>query len=145
MARKSRLLFTIPVVVLVFAFGAGLLGPGAHLSAATPDERVLPKEMHLFAQALAAVEDNEAEKIDMDKAIYDGALPGMMRTLDPHSNFFDPKEYALLVEDQEGHYSGVGMEVTQRTGKTVVTAPFPGIAGMEGGDTARRRDFLGKR
>jgi carboxyl-terminal processing protease len=94
--------------------------------------------MARFAKALVAVEQNAAEKVDMDKAIYDGALPGMMRTLDPHSNFFDPKEYALIREDQEGHYFGVGMEVTQQAGKTVVTSPFSGSpawkAGLRPGD-----------
>jgi carboxyl-terminal processing protease len=83
-------------------------------------------ELRRFTKVLVIVEQNAAEKVDLDKAIYDGALPGMMRTLDPHSNFFDPKEYALIREDQEGHYFGVGMEVTQHGGKTVVTAPFPG-------------------
>ena len=53
----------------------------------------------------------------------------MMRSLDPHSNFFDQKEYALLREDQAGHYFGVGMEVVNRNGKTVVVAPFPSTAG----------------
>ncbi|MEI9972784.1 MAG: S41 family peptidase [Ignavibacteriota bacterium] len=87
---------------------------------------------------MSALEQNAAEKVDMDKAIYDGAMPGMMRTLDPHSNFFDPKEYALIREDQEGHYFGVGMEVRQQNGKTVVTSPFSGSpawkAGLRPGD-----------
>ena len=73
-----------------------------------------------------------------DKAIYKGAIPGMLRTLDPHSNFFDPRDYALLREDQKGHYFGVGMQVRPRNGKTVVMAPFPGSpaykAGLRPGD-----------
>ena len=36
-----------------------------------------------------------------DKAIYKGAIPGMLRTLDPHSNFFDPKDFEALREDQK--------------------------------------------
>ena len=35
----------------------------------------------------------------------------MLRTLDPHSNFFDAREYQLMREDQKGHYYGVGMQV----------------------------------
>ena len=64
--------------------------------------------------------------LNNDKAIYKGAIPGMLRTLDPHSNFFDPKEYRALMEEQKGSYSGVGMKVSSRNGKTVVIAPFPG-------------------
>ena len=73
-----------------------------------------------------------------DQAIYNGAIPGMRRELDPHSNFFDPKEYRALKEDQSGHYFGIGMTVQQRDGKTVVVAPFVGSpaykAGLRPGD-----------
>ena len=62
----------------------------------------------------------------------------MLHTLDPHSNFFDPKEYQSLRDDQKGHYYGVGMTVGPRNGKTMVMAPFPGSpaykAGIRAGD-----------
>jgi carboxyl-terminal processing protease len=38
-------------------------------------------------------------------------IPGMLRTLDPHSTFFDPKDFQALREEQTEHYSGVGMSV----------------------------------
>src|SRR5262249_21253757 len=57
---------------------------------------------------------------------------------DPHSNFFDPKEYRALREDQQGRYFGVGMTVQSHNGKTVVMAPFVGSpaykAGIRPGD-----------
>ena len=140
MARKRRSLFALPLVVLACALLGGLYGPVAQ---GAPDSRPetagLPADMSLFTKALAVVEQNFADPLNGDKAIYDGALPGMMWALDPHSNFFDPKEYALLREEQVGHYYGVGMEVTQRNGKTVVVAPFPGSpawkVGLRPGDT----------
>ena len=140
MARQRRPLLTLPVIVLLCALLAGVCGPKGNAFAASPDAAAPPKdsEMARFTKALVLVEQNSAEKVDMDKALYQGALPGMMRTLDPHSNFFDPKEYALIREDQEGHYFGVGMEVTQQNGKTVVTSPFSGSpawrAGLRPGD-----------
>src|SRR5258708_8973532 len=42
-----------------------------------------------------------------------GAIPGMLRMLDPHSSFFDAKQFSLLREDQRGKYYGVGMIFTQ--------------------------------
>ncbi len=48
------------------------------------------------------MEQNYAEPVNADKAIYNGAIPGMLHVLDPHSNFFDPKAYSLLREDQRG-------------------------------------------
>ena len=68
----------------------------------------------------------------------------MLRTLDPHSNFFDPRDYQLLREDQKGHYYGIGMQVGPRDGRTVVMAPFPGSpaykAGLRPGDVIETVD-----
>ena len=91
-----------------------------------------------FTSVYGLVEQNFADKIDPDKAIYKGAIPGAARTLDPHTNFFDPREYELLREDQKGHYFGVGMQVRPFNGKTIVVAPFAGSpayrAGLRPGD-----------
>ena len=80
-----------------------------------------------------------------DKAIYDGAIPGMLHVLDPHSNFYDPKAFAQMREDQHGKYYGVGMTIQPQpdgsgNGKTkiVVLDPFEGTpaykAGIRPGD-----------
>ena len=69
-----------------------------------------------FTNVYAIVEQNYAEPITGDKAdmaIYDGAIPGMLRVLDPHSNFYDPKAYARMREEQHGRYYGVGMTIQQ--------------------------------
>jgi carboxyl-terminal processing protease len=62
----------------------------------------------------------------------------MLRTLDPHSNFFDPHDFEALRDEQKGHYYGVGMTVQGRNGKTIVIAPFKGSpaykAGIRPGD-----------
>src|SRR6185312_13384674 len=74
----------------------------------------------------------------VDKAIYDGAIPGMLHVLDPHSNFYDPKAYAQMREDQHGKYYGVGMQIQPQGTKIVVLAPFEGTpsykAGIRPGD-----------
>jgi carboxyl-terminal processing protease len=84
------------------------------------------------------VQQNYAEPVSPDKAIYNGAIPGMLRVLDPHSNFFDPKAYAALREEQRGKYYGVGMQVGPRNNKVIVIAPFTGApayrAGIRPGD-----------
>jgi carboxyl-terminal processing protease len=79
-----------------------------------------------FSQVYNVVEQNYAESVNPDKAIYNGAIPGMLRVLDPHSNFFDPKSYSLLREEQRGKYYGVGMQVGPRNNKVIVIAPFAG-------------------
>ena len=86
------------------------------------------------------MEQNYAEPVNPDKAIYNGAIPGMLHVLDPHSNFFDPKEFAGLREEQHGMYYGIGMLIgaQPRTGKPMVIHPFGGTpaykAGIRPGD-----------
>jgi len=91
-----------------------------------------------FSEVYDIVEQNYAEPVNPDKAIYNGAIPGMLHVLDPHSNFFDPKSYSLLREDQRGKYYGVGMTVGPRNNKVIVIAPFAGTpayrAGIHPGD-----------
>ncbi|HLK63924.1 MAG TPA: S41 family peptidase [Bryobacteraceae bacterium] len=135
MAQPRRAFFVFPLIVLGFALLGGFYGPKVQVFAASvdtdpnPEAETLSYDRNLVdtvTKAYALVERNFAEPVNADKAIYRGAIPGMLRTLDPHSNFFDPKDYRALIEEQKGTYFGVGMQVASRNGKTVVIAPFPG-------------------
>jgi carboxyl-terminal processing protease len=116
----------------------GMYGPNISGAAAATSEDDIKQSLRSFTKVLNVVEQNFADKVGPDKTIYKGAIPGMARTLDPHTSFFDPKEFQLLREDQKGHYFGVGMTVAPRNGKTIVIAPFPGSpaykAGIRPGD-----------
>jgi len=96
------------------------------------------QSLQQFTTVYDIVEQNYAEPVNPDKAIYNGAIPGMLHVLDPHSNFFDPKSYSLLREDQRGKYYGVGMTVGPRNNRVIVIAPFAGTpayrAGIHPGD-----------
>lgn len=127
MAQKRRSLFLLPVVVLACSIAGGLYGPRVQVASAASETDSLDRDLDGFSKALALVEQNFANPVSSDKTIFKGAIPGMLRTLDPHSNFFDPREYQVMMEDQKGHYYGVGMQVgPQPNGKTAVKAPFPG-------------------
>lgn len=116
----------------------GLYGPAIAGASAASSEDDLKSSLKSFTKVLNVVEDNFADKVTPDKTIYKGAIPGMARTLDPHTSFFDPKDFQLLREDQKGHYYGVGMTVAPRGGKTIVIQPFEGSpaykAGIRPGD-----------
>ena|SRR5579872_3751349 len=91
-----------------------------------------------FTDVYRAVESNFADKVDPDQALYHGAIPSMLRTLDPHSSFWDPRAYESLREEQVGHYYGVGMYIWAPEGKVIVNYPFKGSpafrAGLHAGD-----------
>src|ERR1700689_484648 len=117
------------VVVLIAVLGisavlGGLFGPTLRAHASSSSDSQLQDSVKSFTRVLSVVQRNYADPVDTDRVIYDGAIPGMLHVLDPHSNFFDPKQYALFREEQEGKYYGVGMVVQQRETQTVVQAPF---------------------
>src|SRR5438045_4554317 len=104
MLSRRRSYFLIPLFIGLCALAVGLL-TGNHVSAASPpSDDAVGQSMKSFTSVYDVVEQNFADKVDADKAVYNGAIPGMLRTLDPHSNFFDPKAYAALREDQRGQY-----------------------------------------
>jgi carboxyl-terminal processing protease len=127
------------VFVLVLCGFLGMLyGQKLNPAAAPGGDSDVRDSLHQFTTVYDMIEQNYAEPVNADKAIYNGAIPGMLHVLDPHSNFFDPKQYALLREDQRGKYYGVGMTVGPRNNKVIVIAPFVGTpayrAGIRPGD-----------
>ena len=81
------------------------------------------KKLDVFSHVLSLIENNYVEQIDETKLLY-GAIEGMVRTLDPHSTFMDPRSYAALKEETEGEYGGIGLEVAMRGEDVVVVAPI---------------------
>ena len=141
-ASPTRGIVLLGLVLLVAALLGGFYGSAATATAYSSDDT--QDSVKSFTRVLSVVERNYADPVDADKAIYDGAIPGMLHVLDPHSNFFDPKQYALFREEQEGRYYGVGMVVSQRENQTVVQYPFVNSpaykAGIRPGDTILKVD-----
>ena len=136
--------------VLVCALLGGLYGRQVEATTDTQTSSGIRASLKKFTRVYGVIEANYADPINPNKAIYGplptgrlGAIPGMLSTLDPHSTFFDPRAFAHLQQDQEGHYFGVGMQIIGKPGKmgqleTYVLAPIPGSpafrAGIRPGD-----------
>lgn len=110
----------------------------AAFPASQPSDEEIRASIRKFTQIYEAVETNFADKVDSDKLVYQGAIPSMLRVLDPHSSFFDPKQNDLFRENQAGRYFGVGMIIWAPEGKVMVSYPFVGSpafkAGLRPGD-----------
>jgi carboxyl-terminal processing protease len=135
-----RALFSATIFLAACGFTGSLIGGRVAAQSAT-DESALRDSMKQFTDVYALVEANYADKLNtdkVDKTIYDGAIPGMLHVLDPHSNFYDPKSYAQMREDQSGKYYGVGMRIQPQNNKIVVVSPMDGTpayrAGIHPGD-----------
>ncbi len=145
--RTRRAFFSATLFLATCAILGSLINQKVAAQSAS-DESTLRDSLHSFTNVYSLVEQNYAEPMNTDKtdkAIYDGAIPGMLHVLDPHSNFYDPKAYAQMREDQHGKYYGVGMTIQPQpvpngSGKTkiVVLYPFEGTpsykAGIRPGD-----------
>ncbi|MDR3735971.1 MAG: S41 family peptidase [Acidobacteriaceae bacterium] len=139
-SRTRRSLFSATLFLAI----CGLAGMAANQrlrAQSASDESTLRDSLHKFTDVYAVVEQNYATPLNseaIDKSIYDGAIPAMLHTLDPHSNFFDPKAFHDMREEQHGRYYGVGMTIQPQNNKIVVVAPFEGTpaykAGIRPGD-----------
>ena len=138
--RTRRALFSATIFLGTCATLGSLISQRVAAQSAT-NESTLRDSLHSFTNVYSIVEQNYAEKLTgdkPDKAIYDGAIPAMLHVLDPHSNFYDPKAYAQMREDQHGKYYGVGMTIQPQptpNGKTkiVVLYPFEGTPSFKAG------------
>jgi carboxyl-terminal processing protease len=107
--------------LLLFA-GALLLAP---VFGSTPEDD-LDHSIKALTSALSLVNQNFADPVSTEKAIYQGAVPGMLRTLDPHSSFLDPTEYQDMQRKQRAAYFGIGMFISMDGPKVIAMEPFPG-------------------
>ena len=144
--RSSNRRTAFSLVLFFTACGlAGVVASQKVRAQAGDSDTEFRDSLRQFASVYSTVAENYAEPLTGDKpsdAIYDGAMPAMLQTLDPHSRFFSPKEYSKLLEEQHGNYYGVGMLIQpQLIGdkqRTVVLKPFAGTpsykAGIHPGD-----------
>jgi carboxyl-terminal processing protease len=96
------------------------------------------RQMKRFIDAYKILEQNTADPFDPDQAFYQGAIPGLLRHLDPHSVFFDPGQYEQLQQMESSTQKGFGTVVSVLPGRVVVLQTTPNTpsekAGMAPGD-----------
>jgi carboxyl-terminal processing protease len=114
---------------------AAVLCAAATLLAADDD---LDSQMKSVIGAFAMVQQNAADPVTSEKAFYQGAIPGLLRRLDPHSVFFDPGQFEQLKRMESSTQKGFGSVVSLLPGRVIVLQTLPGTpsakAGLAPGD-----------
>ncbi|HVO10766.1 MAG TPA: S41 family peptidase [Vicinamibacteria bacterium] len=101
----------------------------------------LSEQLRLYTAMMATVQRDYVEDVPSDRLVA-GSIREMLRTLDPHSNFFEQKDYQTMQERQKGQYYGLGITVQSVDGNITVVAPFEGTPahrlGIRAGDIISR-------
>ena len=95
------------------------------------------KELKIFTDVLSIIQRDYVREVD-SKELVEGAIKGMLSTLDPHSGYLDPDFYNDLKVETSGEFGGLGIEITIQDGLLTVVSPMEGSpaqdAGVEPGD-----------
>ncbi|MDX2180680.1 MAG: S41 family peptidase [Bryobacteraceae bacterium] len=105
----------------------------ALLLAADVSTAALDEAVKKFTAVLGAVEEHAADGVEPNAALYGGAIPGMLRGLDPHSIFLDPDQFQQLKEMNNSERKGFGSIVSILPGRVFVLQTMPGTPSSRSG------------
>lgn len=100
---------------------------------ASAQEPELESELKSIAGAYALIEQNAADPVNSRQAFYQGAIPGLLRRLDPHSVFFDPEQFDQLRKLETSTQKGFGTVVSLLPGRIIVLQTLPGTPSAKAG------------
>ena len=140
------LTFLLSVDGLAQTQGVARVGSGSGATAAEPKKKVSAQDIESdIAEAMSLVESNHVSGKKLNyNTVMRSSIDGMLHTLDPHSNYFDAKEFEQFRTDQSSRYYGIGAtigDLSDAEGKVIATyirATFDGApahrAGLRYGD-----------
>ena len=137
MQRKklSTLKKTLLVIFLITPVMAATLfinNPGA---IAKPHDTY--KSLEVFSNVLSLIQKHYVENVDATEVLQ-GAIRGMLSSLDPHSSYLKPDDFKELKMETKGSFTGIGIEITIRDSALTVVSPIEGTpgdrAGLKAGD-----------
>ena len=87
------------------------------------DRETTYKQLEIFSNVLSILQDNYVEEIDT-KDVLNGAIRGLLFSLDPHSSYLPPEGFKELQEETQGSFSGIGIEVTIKNDLLTIVSPI---------------------
>ena len=127
---KIFLLFSLAILPLLFINTHKVIG-------ASDDMQETYKNLEVFSNVLSIIQQNYVDDIDTQETI-EGAIKGMLSSLDPHSSFMKPDDFKELQVETKGSFSGIGIEITIKDDILTVVSPIEDTpafkAGIEAGD-----------
>lgn len=110
------------VTILCFLFTFAI--PQLHATENSQKQREHTyRNLELFSNILSILQENYVEEIDTEQVI-EGAINGLLLSLDPHSSYLTPKNFEELQDETHGSFTGIGIEITIKEGKLTVVSPI---------------------
>ncbi len=124
-------------VTLFFALLLSLGQAGlSHATISQAQRDATYKQLEIFANVLSILQENYIDEINADKTI-EGAISGMLLSLDPHSSYLTADDFNELQDETRGNFSGIGIEVTVRDGILTIISPIEGTPADKAGLKAK--------
>ena len=134
--RRAGLIAAAVATVLVFSLHQDI-------SAAAANSSETYKELNLFGEVLEVVRADYVGKVS-DEKLVEGAINGMLTSLDPHSNYMNTKDFNDMKVQTRGEFGGLGIEVSMENGLVKVISPIDDTpaarAGLKPGDVITQLD-----
>ena len=128
------LLISVPVFILILSIGIQV---EADEEVGFPSEGKSNYEsLKVFSEVLSLIESTYVEKVSSEKLI-EGAIHGLVKTLDPHTSYLPPDAYQEMKVQTSGKFGGLGIEVSMRDGILTVISPIDGTPAFEAGIQAK--------
>ncbi|MEN8190234.1 MAG: S41 family peptidase [Thermodesulfobacteriota bacterium] len=123
-------------VIVTAVFSTLLLPTALFAEISEAQQRSTYRQLETFANVLSILQENYVEEIDAHEVI-EGAVNGMLLSLDPHSSYLKPEDFRDLQNETRGNFSGIGIEITIREGILTVVSPIEGTPAYRAGLKAR--------
>jgi len=125
------------LLILLFTFTPSLLFSQDALAKITQKEHENTyKQLEIFANVLSILQEHYVTKIDSHEII-DGAINGMLLSLDPHSSYLKPDNFRILQDETKGSFPGIGIEITIINGILTIISPIEGTPADKAGLKAK--------
>ncbi len=128
--------------ISVFFFLSLLLFSAAAVAdVSQKDREETYKQLELFANVLSMLQENYVEPINT-KDLIEGAINGLLLSLDPHSAYMKPESFQELKDETHGSFTGIGIEITMRDGILTIVSPIEGTPADQAG--LKSKDMIDK-
>ncbi len=122
--EKSLWSLVFSLVLTGFLFSLPALVWAKGVDGEEQAEEVNPYEkLKVFSEILSLLQANYVEDIDNDE-LFEGAIQGMLKTLDPHTAYMPPVSYKEMKVETSGKFGGLGIEISMRDGVLTVVSPI---------------------